>query len=87
MDELIVEAPKDLRNVPELMGSKHFSSTLSMNSFVERTKLNHCSLMEEQENFSDINPLGANHPSLIFFNFLTVASRISVNFICKSLDK
>ena len=53
-----------------------------------RTKLNNCSISEEQEKFSDINPLGgANHPSLIYFNFLTVVSRISVNFLYKSLVK
>ena len=87
MDELIVEAPQDLKNILELMGCKHCSSALPLNCVIDRTKLNNCYISEEQEKFSDIILLGANHPLLIFFNFLTVASRISVNSLYESLIK
>ena len=56
--------------------------------FIDRTRLNSSSILEEQENISDINSLGTNHASLMFFSiFLTVASRISVNFLYNSLVK
>ena len=42
---------------------------------------------EEEHNFSDLHRLAANHPVLIFIHFLTVAPRISVNYLYKNLTQ
>ena len=59
----------------------------SLNCFIDHAKLNNSCISDEQQNFYDINPLGANHPSLVFVNFLTVDWRVTVNYLCMNLTK
>ena len=87
VDELTADAPDDLKNVFELMPCKQLNCVLSLNCYIDKSVLNNCCISDEKENFYDINPLGANHPSLIFVNFFTVASRVAVNYLYRNLTK
>ena len=87
IDELLADAPDDLKNVFELMHCENIKSVLSLNCFIDHAKLNHSCISDEQQNFYDINPLVANHPALVFLNFLTVASRVTVNYLYRNLTK
>ena len=49
--------------------------------------MNNSCISDEQQNIYDINLLEANHQSLLFVNFLTVASRVIVNYLYRSLTK
>ena len=69
------------------MSCPNLSSFLSLNCFIGCTRLNDSVVPREEENFPDINLLGANHLMLIFTHFLTVVSRISVNYLYKHLTQ
>ena len=69
INELTADAPDDLRNVFELMSCKQLNCVLSLNCYIDKSILKNCCISDEQEHFYDINPFGANHPSLIFVNF------------------
>ena len=49
--------------------------------------MSNCCMSDEQENFYDNNPFGGNHPYLIFVNFLTIYSRVTVNYLYRNLPK
>ena len=87
IDELLADAPDDLKNVFELMRCENIKSVSSLNCFIDHVKLNISCISDEQQNFYDINPLGSNHPFLVFVNFLTVASRVTVNYLYRNLTK
>ena len=79
-----------LKNVFELMRCENIiwqKSVLSLNCFIDHAKLKNSCISEKQHKFYDITPLGANHPSLFFVNFLTIASRVTVNYLCRNLTK
>ena len=61
------------------------NSILLLNSFITRGTINYLQIKEGQENLYDVNPLGANHPFLIFLDFMVVSSRICINYLYKSL--
>ena len=61
------------------------NSILLLNSFITRGTINYLQIKEGQENFYDVNSLGANHPFLIFLDFMVVSSRICINYLYKSL--
>ena len=86
IDELLANAPDDQKNVFELM-CENIKSILSLNCFIDHVKLNNSCISDELQNFYDINPLGAIHPSLVFVNFLTVASRVTVNYLYRNSKK
>ena len=81
LNELVTEAPEDLKRVFELMSCPNLSSVLSLNCVIDCTRLNDSVVSREEENFPDINPLDTSHLMLISTHFLTVASRISVNYL------
>ena len=83
IDELLANAPDDQKNLFELM-RENIKSILSLNCFIDHAKLNNSCISDELQNFYDINPLGAIHPSLVFVNFLTVASRVTVNYLYRN---
>ena len=83
IDELLANAPDDQKNVFELM-CENIKSILSLNCFIDHAKLNNSCISDELQNFYDINPLGAIHPSLVFVNFLTVASRVTINYLYRN---
>ena len=85
IDGLLADTPDDLKKVFELMPCENIKSVLSMKCFIDHAKLNHSCISDERQNFYDINPLVANHPALIFLNFLTVASRVTVNYLYRNL--
>lgn len=87
LNEFVTEAPEDLKRVFELMSCPNVSSFLSLNCFIGCTRLNDSVVPREEENFPDTNLLGANHLMLIFTHFLTVVSRISVNYLYKHLTQ
>ena len=87
LNEFVTEAPEDLKRVFELMSCPNLSSFLSLNCFIGCTRLNDRVVPREEENFPDINLLGANHQMLIFTHFLTIVSRISVNYLYKHLTQ
>ena len=60
---------------------------MSLNCFIDHAKFNNSCISDKQQNFYDINPLGANHSSLVFVNFLPVASRVTVNYMYRNLTK
>ena len=82
VDYLIQDAPDDIKKVLQLMSCENLRSIPSLNCLINCAKLNRSAIGGGQENFSDINPLGANHPPLVFISFFTVASRISIR--CRS---
>ena len=69
------------------MPCKQLNCVLSLNYYIDKSILNNCCISDEKENFYDINPLGANDPSLIFVNFFTVAYRVTVNYLYRNLTK
>ena len=85
--KLVTDAPDDLKNVFELMCCEQQGSALSLTCFTGSTKLNNSCISDEQKNFYDINPFTANHPSLIFVNFLTMTAKVAVNYLYKNLPK
>ena len=82
INELLVDAHDDLKNVFELMCCENIKSVLSLNCFIDHVKLNNSCISDEQQNFYDIN-----HSSLVFVNFLTVASRVTINYLYRNLTK
>ena len=87
IDELLADAHDDLTNMFELIRCENRKYVLSLNCFIDHAKLSNSCISDEQQNFYDINLLGANHQSLAFANFLTVASRVTVNYLCRNLTK
>ena len=85
IDELL--APDDLKNVFELMRCKNIKSVLSLNCFIDHSKLNNICISDKQQNFYDNNSLRANLPFLVFVSFLTVASRVTINYLYRNLPK
>ena len=65
------------------MRRENIKSVLSPNCFIDHAKLNNSCISDEQQNFYDINSVGDNHPSLVFVNFLTLASRLGT--ICRGI--
>ena len=81
LNELVTEAPKDLKRVFELLACPNLTSVLSLNCVIDCARLNYSVVSREEENFPDINPLDTSHLMLISTHFLTVASRIFVNYL------
>ena len=69
------------------MPYKQLNCVLSLNCYIDKSILNNCCISDEKETFYDLNPLGANHPFLIFVNLFTVASRVTVNYLYRNLTK
>ena len=69
------------------MRCENIKSFLSLNCFIDHPKLNNSCIYGENQNFYDINPLGANNPSLVLVNFPTVTSRLTVNYFYRNLTK
>ena len=87
IDELLADAPDVLKNLFELMHGENIKSVSSLNCLIDHVKLNNSCISDKQQNFYDINPLGGNHLSLVFVNFLTVASRETGNYLYRNLTK
>ena len=86
INELVADAPDDLKNVFELLRCENKKSVLPMNFFIDHAKLNSF-ISDEPKSFYDINPLGTNHPPLVYVDFLTVASKVTVKYLYWNLTK
>ena len=59
---------------------------IPINCFIDYRRVNrYKNDSKDDTNFADSNPLGANHPILIFNHMLTVGSRIAMNILHKNL--
>ena len=87
VDELTTDALNDLNNVFEWMPCKQLNCALSLICYIDKSILSNCCISDEKENFYDVNPFGANQPSLIFVNLFTVASRVTINYLYRNLNK
>ena len=78
-------ANKHFKEIFSILNCVNKKQELFANCFIDRSKLKHCSLSEEETNFGDFNPFGKNHPILIFNHMLTIGSRIAMNILHKNL--
>ena len=87
LDSVSIDELLALKNVFELMRCEDIKSVLSLNYFIDHAKLNNICISDKQQNLYDINSLRANLPFLVFVNFLTVASRVTINYLHRNLPK
>ena len=81
---LVKHAHKDFKEIFSIFNCVNEKQELFVKCFIDRSKLNHRSLSEEETNFGDFNPFGANHPTLIFNHMLTIGSRIAMSILFKN---
>ena len=87
LKHVLSEAPKDVESIFNFFCCSQEDPIFSLNCFMARSKLNFGVISLSAENFLDFNPLGANHPMLIFNHVITVRSRIAIKFFYKTLSK
>ena len=77
---VLSEAPEDIASVFNFFCYSQEDPVFSLNCFMARSMLNYGVISLPAENCPDFNPLGANHPMLIFNHVITVESKIAINF-------
>ena len=83
MKELLEDTSKSIFETYDIL--KSGDRLLFLNCSIDSRKINN--LLEFTNNFPDIYPLGTNNPVLIVNRFLSVGSRILLNFLFEKFMK
>ena len=83
LKELLEDASESIFETYDIL--KSGDRSVFLNCFIDSRKINN--LLEFTNNIPDIYPLGTNHPVLIVNRFLSVGSRILLNFLFEKFMK